>query len=44
MFKIAACDDDPSELTLIKGYAQRYSIRYNNDLTFDGYNSCEELL
>ena len=44
MFKIAACDDDPSELTLIKGYVQRYSIRYNNDLTFDGYNSGEELL
>lgn len=44
MFKIAACDDDPSELLLIKEYVQRYSIRYDSNLTFNGYNSGEELL
>lgn len=44
MLNIAACDDDPAELALIEGYVQRYSIRYDNEITFAGYSSGEELL
>lgn len=44
MLKIAVCDDDESEIMLIKGYSERYSVQYDNFLEFTSFHSGEELL
>lgn len=44
MLRIAVCDDDESEIKLIRGYSERYTVQYDNVLKVKSFSSGEELL
>lgn len=44
MLRVAICDDDEAEIKLIKAYAQRYTIQYDNSLAVSSFSCGEELL